>query len=66
MKIYPYAAHSKLLEVIEVSKHEENEVGRLGLRTQRGSLRTSQEGPWLPAGEKSHARQEEVRAEFID
>lgn len=34
-------------------------------QTQRGSHRTSQEGPWLLEGQKSNMSQQAVRAEFI-
>lgn len=37
---------------------------RWGLRIRRGSLRISQEGPWLHTGWKSNMSQSEVRAEL--
>ena len=42
------------------------DAGRLGLRTQGGSHRTRQEGPWLYTGWKSNASQAGVRTEFVE
>ena len=41
-------------------------AGKQALGTQRGSSRTSQEGPCLHVGWKSNASQQEVKAEFIE
>ena len=43
-----------------------DDTGRLDLKTQRGSCRASQEGPWLCTGWKSNMSQQEVRAELIE
>lgn len=37
-----------------------------GLRTQKGSHRASQEGPWLGTGQKSNTSREKLRAEFTE
>ena len=42
------------------------DIGRPGLRNQKGSRGTSQEGSWLHAGWKSDMSQKKVRAEFIE
>lgn len=44
----------------------ETDAGRLGLRTQRGTNRTNDEGPWLQARWESNMSQQEVRVEFIE
>ena len=38
------------------------DASRPGLRTLRGSCKTSQEGPWLYMGQKANMSQHEVKA----
>ena len=45
---------------------DRSDVGRPGLRTQRGPRTTSQEGPSLCVGQKSNVTWEGMRAEVIE